>query len=126
MDIHALQALFSTPPASFVWATKEGRAIGASDGFLMDLWPDRIEAAALFTPNRAQLAQRNATLFLLLLMAMRPQWQNAHGWFAEALGLAKNYRPTETHPYFDLTNTEHRVRFTWDARASRATLRVEQ
>lgn len=125
MDARELQALFTKPPASLTWATKEGRAIGASEGFLLDLWPDRVEAAGVFAPNRPSVAARNGVLFLLLLMAERPEWANVQVWFTETLRLAKRFRPTEEHPYFELTNTEHRVRFTWDARQSRATLRVE-
>lgn len=119
-----LQALLTKPPASLAWATKEGRAIGASEGFLVDLWPDRVEVACLMPPDRLDLVERNGNLLLLILMAMRPTWKNVVTWMADQYRAAKRFRPTEAHPYFELTNTEHRVRFTWDAKVSRVTLRV--
>lgn len=121
-----LVTLFSKPPASLAWAVKEGRTLGASDGFLLDLWPDRVEAAAIFPPNRPQLAARNATLFLLLLAAVRPAWGTLPEWLVETMRLARRYRPTESQPLFNLLNTEHQVRLTWDARTSRATVQVRR
>lgn len=119
-----LVTLFSKQPAALAWAVKEGRTIGASEGFLLDLWPDRAECVGVFARANPRLAARNATLLLLLLMACRPEWANVEVWLSETLRLARRFHPTESHPFFDLTNTEHRVRFTWDARLSRATLQV--
>src|SRR5262245_63694268 len=77
MEQVQLQHLFSQEPASLVWsASADGRrTVGTSEGFVLDLWPDRAEAAAVFPPDDAALAARNGTLLQLLLVAMRPDWQ---------------------------------------------------
>lgn len=113
--------LFTQPPASFVWSkSADGqRTMGTSEGFILDLWPDRVEAAALFPPDRADLTERNATLFQLLLMAMRPNWSSAPSWLAQAMRQAARGHH-EDH------NVTRRVRFVSDPTQSRATLRIER
>lgn len=116
--------LFSKPPASFTWATKEGRAIGTSEGFVLDIWSDRVEAAALFPPDRADLVRRNSTLLQLLLMALRPEWSNSSTWLTQTMQFASRYKPTKEHPIFDLSHTAERIQFTWDRTTSRVTVKV--
>lgn len=113
--------LFSQPPASFVWSTSEDgqRTIGTSEGFILDIWPDRVEAAALFPPDRLDLVERNATLFQLLLMSMRPDWASAPSWLAVQMR-----RAAHTSKPFEEVNVTRRVRFVWDRTQSRATLKV--
>ena len=59
--------LFSKPPAGFVWATNgQGRTLGTSEGFVLDIWTDTVEAAVLFPPDNSRLVRRNTMLCLLL------------------------------------------------------------
>jgi hypothetical protein len=93
--------------------------MGTSEGFVLDIWPDRVEAAALFPPDRPDLAERNATLLQLLLMAMRPDWQSAASWLAQAMRQAARGHREDV-------NVTRRVRFVHDAAHSRATLRIQR
>lgn len=116
----SLKDLFSQAPASFAWSERDGRTIGTSVGFALDLWPDRIEAAALFPPDDAALIGRNSTLLQLLLVATRPDWQSSGTWLATAMRTAarsKRALPEEI-------NITRGVRLTWDRAHSRATLRI--
>jgi len=114
-----LVELFSKPPASFVWSTSEdgSRTMGSSEGFVLDIWPDRVEAAALFPSDRPDLTERNATLFQLLLLAMRPDWASSSSWLAQAMRQA-------VRGHREDINVSRRVRFVSDAANSRATLRI--
>jgi hypothetical protein len=118
--------LFSKPPASFVWSASEDgqRTMGTSAGFVLDIWPDRVEAAALFPPDNAELAARNGTLLQLLLMAMRPDWASAPAWLGAQMRRSARYEPTTERPFFEEVNVTRRVRFVWDRTQSRATLKV--
>ncbi len=111
--------LFSKPPASFTWSSSadDQRTIGMTEGFILDIWPDRVEAAALFPPDRPDLAERNGTLFQLLLLAMRPDWNSASSWLAQAMRQGARGHQEEI-------NITRRVRFVWDRAHSRATLKV--
>lgn len=114
-----LVELFTQPPASFVWSKSAdgSRTIGTSEGFILDIWPDRVEAAALFPPDRPDLVERNASLLQLLLMAMRPDWASAPSWLAQAMRQAARGHTEEI-------NVTRRVRFVSDPSQSRATLEV--
>jgi hypothetical protein len=111
--------LFSQPPASFVWSASEDgtRTMGTSEGFVLDIWPDRVEAAALFPPDRPDLVERNATLLQLLLLAMRPDWNSAPSWLAQAMRMAARGHREDV-------NITRRVRFQNDPTHSRTTLRI--
>jgi hypothetical protein len=116
-----LVELFSKIPG-FAWAKSDDgqRTMGTTEGFVLDLWPDRVEAVALFPPDRDDLAARNGTLFQLLLMAMRPDWATAPAWLAQQMRLvarSKSPRP-------EMINVARRVTLTWDSVKSRATLKV--
>jgi hypothetical protein len=117
-----LQALFSKPPASFTWSQSEDgqRIIGASEGCVLDLWPDRAEMAATFPPDDEQLAQRNGTLMTLLLTAMRPEWQGSGDWLAVQMRLAARSKNGQAN----VINTSRQVRFRYDRQHSRAMLVV--
>lgn len=114
-----LVELFSKPPASFVWSSSEdgSRTIGTSEGFILDILSDRVEAAALFPPDRPDLVERNATLLELLLMAMRPNWNSAASWLAQAMRQA-------ARGHHEQINVSRRVRFVDDPAHSRTTLRI--
>lgn len=113
--------LFSRPPASFTWSSSENgqRTMGTSEGFVLDIWPDRIEAAALFPPDRPDLTERNATLMQLLIMATRPEWNSAASWLAQAMRLA-------ARGHQEQINVTRRVRFLNDPTQSRMTLRIQR
>jgi hypothetical protein len=120
--------LFSQPPASFVWSSSEDgqRTMGTSEGFVLDIWQGSVEAAALFPHDRPDLVERNATLLQLLLMAMRPDWNSAPSWLAQAMRMAARHAPTPERPFYDEYNVTRRVRFQQDAAHSRATMRIDR
>lgn len=114
--------LLSRPPASFTWSSSDDgqRTMGTAEGFVLDMWPDRVEAAALFPPDRPDLAARNGTIMQLLLMAMRPDWSSAASWLAQQMKLAarsKSARP-------EYVNVTRRLTLVWDRTHSRMTLRI--
>lgn len=118
-----LEELLSSPPASFQFSKSDDgtRTIGTSAGIVVDITADRVEAAALFPPDNAELAERNGVLLLLLLTYLRPDWQSAGSWLATQMQLA-----ARTKKPFDSQNFTRRVTFAWQAIASRATLRIRQ
>ena len=117
--------LFLKPPASFAWATNnEGRTLGTSEGFVLDIWPDKVEAAVRFPPDNSRLVRRNTMLCLLLLMALRPNWVNPEGWLTEQMRQAGRYRPTEKQPLYQAEIAQEQVRFSWGKPQSRVTLRI--
>ena len=122
MNTEQLQQLFSQEPASLQWSTSADgrRTVGTCEGFVLDLWPDRAEAAAVMAPDDAVLAARNGTLLQLLLVAMRPDWESASTWLAQQLKLAarsKSIRP-------EVVNVTRGVHLVWDRVQSRLTLKV--
>lgn len=111
--------LFSKPPASFTWSSSEdgARTMGTSEGFVLDIWPDRVEAAALFPPDRPELAERNGVLLQLLILALRPDWNSAASWLAQAMRqAARGHRES--------INVTRGIRFLHDAQQSRTTVRI--
>ena len=117
-----LQSLFSQPPASFVWTqSKDGRrTMGAAPGAVIDLWPDRVELAALMPPDRADLAAHNGAL-MLLLTALRRDWITASDWLKTQMGMAGRSKG-----FYEGVNYSRQVSFTFDRRVSRATLKVKR
>lgn len=116
----SIKDLFSQEPASVAWSEQNGRTVGTSVGFVLDLWPDRIEAAALFPPDNTALVGRNSTLLQLLLVATRPDWQSSSTWLANAMRTAARSKEI-VHEEINITRG---VRLVWDKRHSRATLRI--
>jgi len=118
-----LQALLSQPPASFQWSQSAdgSRTIGTCPGCVVDIWPDRVEVAAVFAPDHPDLSARNATLFTLILTALRPDWVTAPDWLTTQMRMAAKARgPYEGVQY------SRQVRFTFDRATSRATLKVKK
>lgn len=114
--------LFTKPPASFTWSTSEdgSRTMGTSEGFILDILPGRVEAAALFPPDRPDLAARNGVLLQLLLAALRPDWPNSDAWLAQQMRLCVR---SKQQPYEEV-NVTRRTTFHWDRARSRAALVV--
>lgn len=117
-----LIALLSQPPASLTFSrSADGRrTVGSCAGFVLDIWPDRIEAVALFPPDAPDLAARNGVLFQLLLAATRPAWAGAETWLAAQLRLA----PTLAREQHRFDHIAQRVTLIADRAHSRATLRI--
>lgn len=113
--------LFSKPPASFAWSTSADgqRTIGTSAGFVLDIWPDRVAAAALFPSDQPDLVARNAALLQLLLLAMRPEWSSASSWLSQAMRQAARGQR-------ESVNVARGVRFANDAAHSRATVEIRR
>lgn len=118
-----LQTLLSQPSASFEWsqAADGSRTIGTCPGCAVDLWPDRVEAAAVFASDQPDLSARNAMLFILILAALRPNWVTAPDWITTQMRMAAKARG----PY-EGVNYSRQVRFTFDRAQSRATLKVKK
>ena len=67
--------LFFKPTASFAWTTNnEGRTLGPSEGFVLDIWTDTVDAAVLFPPDNNRIVRRNSRLWLLLLLVLSSTW----------------------------------------------------
>lgn len=117
-----LIAVFSQPPASLTFSTSADgrRSIGTCAGFVLDLWPDRIAAVALFPPDQPDLAARNGVLFQLLLAATRPDWAGSDSWLAAQLRLASTL--ARNRHRFD--HIAQRIALDIDRAHSRATLRI--
>ncbi len=111
-----LQELFSKAPASFQWSQSEDgtRAIGVSAGAVLDLLPDQAQLALTFPPDEPELAARNGTLALLLLTALRPDWDGASRWLADVMRRRER----------EAVSASRQLRWTWSPRESRATLKV--
>jgi hypothetical protein len=122
MNAAELQNLLSQPPASFTWSQSEDgtRTIGSSGGCVIDLLPDRVEMAAVFPPDRADVAARNGALMALVLVALRKEWQTAGDWLAVQMRQAARAKT----PLFEAENYSRQVRFVFDRHHSRATLRI--
>ena len=117
-----LQELFSAPPASFHWSQSVNgwRAIGSSEGAILDIWPDHAELTATFPPDNAELAARNGTLMQLLLVALRPEWQSGSAWLSNHMRMAARSRRNE----YEVFNYSRGVRFRYDREHSKAALRI--
>ncbi len=123
MNAAELQTLLSQPPASFQWSQSDDgtRTIGASEGCVVDLLPDRVEMAAVFPPDRADVAARNGALMVLMLVALRKEWHSAGDWLAVQMRQAAR----SGTPLFEVDNYSRQVRFVFDRQHSRATLWVK-
>lgn len=118
-----LQALLSQPPASFAWSQSEDgqRTIGTCPGCGVDIWPDRVEVAALMPGDDAALVERNSVLLLLILAALRPDWITAGDWLKTQMGMAAKAKGVYEGP-----NYSRRVTFGWSRKTSTATLKVKR
>lgn len=117
-----LIALFSKPPASFVWSHAENgsRVMGTSEGIALDLWPDHIDMAAIFPSDRVDLAARCGVLMQLLLAAMRPQWETGPNWLTQQMKLAARSR----RAVYEELNVIRQVSFVYYRKTGQAVLKV--
>lgn len=135
-----LIAFLSQPPASFVWSRSEDgtRTIGTSEGIVLDLLDERVEAinangsitrsgparaeiVALFPPDRPDVAARSGTLMQLILLALRPEWGSASAWLATCMRAAARSKVN----WYENPNITRRVTFKFDRLRSRATMRID-
>lgn len=110
------------PPASFHWTASDRALIGASTGIVVQVLPHKIECQAVMAYDAPRLAQDNATLMLLMLMALRPAWDAAGDWLAREMQQAKQ---TE-HRVYAGPNGEQGCVFCYDKQHSRATLTIKR
>jgi len=115
-------SLLSRPPASFAWSTSEDgrRTIGTTIGCICDIWADHIEFAAIYPPDDLALAERNGTLMLLVLCALRPEWPAAPDWLKLQMRLAAKAKVMHEGTHYG-----QRVTFSYMRQNSRAMLRVK-
>lgn len=116
-----IKALFSKPPASFVWSqSSDGqRTIGVGHGAVLDLWRDRAQLACIMAPDDQALVNRGVALLLLLLAALRPAWVTAPDWLAQQMRMAARAKGPYEGP-----NYSQRVEFRYDKQQSTAVLKV--
>lgn len=119
LSIQQFVDLLTQPPASFVWSQGEGRTIGTAPGAIVDIWPAHVEAALLFPPDDAALVVHNATLLLLILTALRPDWAGAAMWLKTQMGMAARAKLRHEGAQYG-----RGVWCTWERQHSRALLRV--
>lgn len=118
-----LIALLRNPPASFEWSQSDdgSRTIGTCPGCGVDIWSDRVEVAALFPPDDAELVARNGILLQLILAALRPDWATAGEWLANQMRMAARARTDH-----EGVNYSRGVRFAYARKTSTATLKVQR
>ncbi len=117
-----LIAALSAPPASFQWTAGDGSLIGAAQGIVVQVLPHKIECMAVMAYDAPQLAQNNATLMLLMLVALRPAWDTAADWLAREMRQAK---ATDRRVYAG-PNGDQGCVFCYDKTHSRATLTIKR
>ena len=120
--IHNLIEALSVPPASFHWTASDRALIGASTGIVVQVLPHKIECMAVMAYDAPALAQNNATLMLLMLVALRPAWDTAADWLAREMRQAKQ---AELRTYAG-PNSEQGCVFCYDKQHSRATLTIKR
>ena len=112
----------SAPPASFQWTASDGSLIGAAHGIVVQVLPHKIECQAVMAYDAPVLAQNNATLMLLMLMALRPAWNAAGDWLAREMRQA---HLAEKRIYAG-PNGDQGCVFCYDKQHSRATLTIKR
>jgi len=112
--------LLSQPPASFAWSTSADgqRTIGTATGAIVDIWPSHVEVALLFPPDDPALAAHNGALLLLIVTALRPEWNGAGKWLSMQLRMSQGRATHEDTQYIG------RATFRWSAAESRVTVRL--
>jgi hypothetical protein len=119
-----LQALFEKAPASFDFsrATDGSRIIGTSEGVALDIWFDHVVLVAIFPPDRTDIAARNGVLMLLLIAALRKDWNTAEPWLSYHIKAAAKSKKI----IYEALNYSRGVTFRYDKQNSRATLSVSR
>jgi len=114
--------VLSQPPASFAWSASDGALIGATQGIVVQVLPHKIECMAVMAYDAPALAQNNATLMLLLLTALRPEWGTAGDWLAREMLQAKQ----SAERSYAGPNANRGCCFEYDKQHSRATLTIKR
>lgn len=118
--VDRLITALSKPPASFAWTAGDGSLIGVSHGIVVHVLPHKVECMAVMAYDAPTLAQNNATLMLLILVALRPKWNAAGDWLAQQMRQAKQ----STLRAYAGPNAEQNCCFEYDKQHSRATLTI--
>lgn len=120
-SVDKLKSVLAQEPTNFQWSDAPDHTFGTGRWSFIDIWPDRLELAAIFPPDQPTIATHNAMLFTLLLAAMRPEWVTAGDWLASQLRMAARVANNYTG-----TNFSQHVTFAWDKNLWRAMLTVER
>jgi hypothetical protein len=119
--IDRLIEALSKPPASFTWSHDHNRLIGTRAGFAVDIWPDKVVCLSIMAFDRPKLAQNNAILLLLVLTALRPDWNAAGDWLAVQMRQAKRVQGSYAGP-----NGEQSIVFEYHAKGAQALLTIKR
>ncbi len=121
-QVDRLITALSKPPASFTWSASDGALIGAAQGIVIQVLPHKIECMAVMVYDAPALAQNNAMLMLLMLTALRPEWDDAGKWLSREMLQSKQ---SELRAYAG-PNVEQTCCFEYDKQYSRATLTIKR
>ena len=119
--IDRLIEALSAPPANFVWSHDHSRLIGTRAGFAVDIWPDKVVCISIMAFDRPKLAQNNAILMLLILTALRPEWDAAGDWLAQQMRQSKHTRGSYAGP-----NGEQSLVFEYRAKGAQVLLTIKR
>ena len=120
--IHNLIEALSLPPASFAWTASDGSLIGAARGIVVQVLPRKVECMAIMAYDAPKLAQNNALAMLLILTALRPEWEDAGAWLAREMLQSKQ---SEMRAYAG-PNGDQGCCFEYDKQHSRAILTIKR
>lgn len=120
--VDQLITALSKPPASFAWTAGDGSLIGAAQGIVVQVLPHKVECQAVMAYDAPKLAQNNAILMLLILTALRSEWEDAGTWLAQQMHQAHK---SEMRSYAG-PNAEQNCCFEYDKQHSRATLTIRR
>lgn len=119
--VDTLIEALSAPPASFEWTAGNGRVIGTCAGFVLDIWPDKIEALAIMAPDQPTLTRNNAMLLQLVLSALRADWHTSSDWLAQQFRQA-----TQANGSYAGPNYTRGVVFSWNKQKSHVILTLRR
>lgn len=107
------------PPSNMAWTSDGGAIIGARPGLVVTVRYHKVETEALMVPN---LATTNTGIMLLILSALRSDWNNRSDWLVREMRQAAQ----STQRSYAGPNLERRVVFAYDKQLSRATLTIRR
>lgn len=120
--IDKLIDVLSGPPANVAWSEANGAIVGTRAGLVITVLPHKVETAAVMAPDAPDLASTNANLLLLILTALRDDWQGAGEWLVREMRQAAQ----STLNGYAGPNYARKVVFSFDKRNSRATLTIRR
>ena len=119
--VDTLIEALSAPPASFQWTAGNGRVMGTCAGFVLDIWPDKVEALAIMAPDQPTLTRNNALLLQIVLSALRPDWPASLDWLTQQFRQA-----TQANGSYAGPNYIRGVIFAWNKQKSHVTLTLRR